>query len=163
VCLATRNTQHATQRHQWNLSLCYRTISISTLVSPPPVACIFGFVMSRLYSTCIPPVSHRILGNLLYPCIYLHLAILQQIHGIPLYLTILQLYPYVSTSSCIQLPAVSSCISPYPTTSKTGYGQKYTPGERAEKKRGARDSCPRQTTAVLPAVHPSFSGVPTWL
>jgi len=30
----------------------------------PPLACIFG--MSRLYSTCIPPVSHRILGTPLY-------------------------------------------------------------------------------------------------
>jgi len=48
--------------------------------------------MSRLYSTCIPPVSHRILGIPLYPCIYLHLAILQQIHCIPLYPTAVCIY-----------------------------------------------------------------------
>ena len=36
----------------------------------------------------------------------------------------------LTRSSCIQLYlAVSRCISPYLTTSKTGYGQKYTPGE----------------------------------
>jgi len=84
----------------------------------PPLACIFG--MSRLYSICIPPVSHSISS---YPAVslYLHLAILQKIHGIPLYLTV---------SSCIRTYlAVSRCISLYPTASKTGYDQKYIPGE----------------------------------
>jgi len=54
--------------------------------SSPPLACILG--MFRLYSICIPPVSPPILGMYppLYPCIYLYLAILQQIHCIPLYL-----------------------------------------------------------------------------
>jgi len=61
---------------------------VSEEKEPPPLPgvysymCIFG--ISRLYSTCIPPVSHHILGIPLYPCIYLHLAISQQIHGIPL-------------------------------------------------------------------------------
>jgi len=75
------------------------------------------FGMSRLYSTCIPPASHRILVIPLYPCyVYLHLAVLQQIHCIPLYLTdhCIQLYPYVS--SCIPLYLIV-----YPTASKTGY------------------------------------------
>jgi len=76
----------------------------------PPLACIFG--TSRLYSTCIPPVSHRILGIPLYPCIFLnlvHLTILQQIHCIPLYLT---------ASSCIcTYLAISSCIPLYLTVS----------------------------------------------
>jgi len=73
----------------------------------PPLVCIFG--MSRLYSTCIPPVSHRILGISRYPCIYLHLAILQQIHCIPLNITV---YQAVSVRIYIELyPAVSRCIS----------------------------------------------------
>ena len=73
----------------------------------PPLACILG--MSRLDSTCIPPVSHHILGIPLYPCIYLHLAILQQIHCILLYLTV---------SSCIHTYlAVSSCVPLYLTVS----------------------------------------------
>ena len=69
--------------------------------SSPPLAYIFW--MSRLYSICIiPPTSHRILSIPLYPCVYLHLAILQEIHCIPLYLNV---------SSCIRsYPAVSSCI-----------------------------------------------------
>ena len=60
-------------------------------------------------------------------CIYLHLANLQQIHGIPLYLTVSScIRTYLAVS--IQLyPAVSH--SPYPTASKSGYDQKYTPGE----------------------------------
>jgi len=62
--------------------------------------CIFG--ISRLYFTCIPPVSHRILGTPLYPGVDLYLAILKQIHCIPLYPT---------ESSCIRTYlAVSSCI-----------------------------------------------------
>jgi len=56
-----------------------------------------------------------------YPAVFLYLAILQQIHCIPLYPTVVSscmLYSYVS--SCIQLYllylAVSRCIySPYPT------------------------------------------------
>jgi len=47
-----------------------------------PLECIFGIF--RLHFTCIPPVSHRILGTPLYPCIDLYLAIFQQIHYIPL-------------------------------------------------------------------------------
>jgi len=62
----------------------------------PPLECIFG--ISRLYFTCIPPVSNRILGTPLYPCIYIssHFA------ADPLYPAVsrcIQLYPYVS--SCI--------------------------------------------------------------
>jgi len=52
--------------------------------------------------------SHRILGIPLYPCtcIHLYLAILQQIHGIPLYPTV---------PSCIRTYiAVSSCICCFP-------------------------------------------------
>jgi len=45
----------------------------------------------------------------------------QQIHCI-------SLYPTVSSCTRTYL-AVSSCILPYPTASKTGYGQKYTVGE----------------------------------
>jgi len=81
---------------------------------------------------CIQPVFRLyltvtvILGIPLYPCIYLHLAISQQIARYPAVSHCIQLYPYVS--SCIQLyPAAG--ISPHPTASKTGYGQKYTPGE----------------------------------
>jgi len=69
----------------------------------PPLACIFG--ISRLYFTCILPVSHRILGPW-YPAVsLLYLANLQQIHCIPL-------YPTVTVSSCIRiiLPYISSCI-----------------------------------------------------
>jgi len=86
--------------------------------------------MSRLYSTCIPPVSHP--PYPWYPTvslyIYLHLATLQQVHCIPLSLTV---------SSCIRTYlAVSSCIPLYltvspPPPSKTGYGQKYTLQGRA--------------------------------
>jgi len=112
--------------------------------SPAPLACIFG--ISRLHFTCstftcILPVSYRILGIPLYPCIYIqpNLAILQQIHWcIPLYPTVsscICICTYlavlaVSVSSCIYL-AVSRCISPYPTASKTGYrySKKHTPGE----------------------------------
>ena len=76
---------------------------------PWPLERIFG-LSRRLYSTCIPPVSHHILRIPLYPRIYLHLAILQQIHGIP--------HPAVSASHCIQLyPYVSSCIQLYPAVS----------------------------------------------
>jgi len=65
--------------------------------------------MSRQYSTCIPPVSHLILDISLCPYIYIHLAILQQIHCIPLYPTV---------SSCIRTYlAVSSCIPLYLTVS----------------------------------------------
>jgi len=73
----------------------------------PPLECIFW--IPRLYSTCIPPVSHRILGIPLYPCIYLHPAVLQQIHCI-------LLYPAVSSCICTNL-AVSSCIQLYLTVS----------------------------------------------
>ena len=55
-------------------------------VRSTPLACIFG--ISRLYFTCIPPVSHRILDVPLYPCIDRYLAIMQQIHCIPLYPTV---------------------------------------------------------------------------
>jgi len=70
----------------------------------PPLTCIlklyFGdtppvlYCISPLYPACISP---RILGIPLYPCICndLYLAILQQIHCIPLYLCI-RLYPAVS-------------------------------------------------------------------
>ena len=51
-------------------------------------------------------------------------AIVQQIHCIPLYHTVSScIYTYLAVS------AVSRCISPYSTASKTGYDQKYTPGE----------------------------------
>jgi len=81
------------------------------------------------YPACISHVSRLylyltvILGIPLYPCIDHYLAILQQIHCIPLYFTV---------SSCIRtFLAVSSCIPLYPAAaaSKTGYDQKYTPGE----------------------------------
>ena len=54
----------------------------------PPLACIFG--MSRLYFTCISPVSHRIFvfGIPCIPVSILYLSILQQIHCIPLYPTV---------------------------------------------------------------------------
>jgi len=73
-------------------SQCARATPLALSLCSPPLECIFW--ITRLFFTCIPPVSHRILGIPLYPSIYLHLAILQQIHCI-------QLYPYVS--SCIQL------------------------------------------------------------
>ena len=73
----------------------------------PPLACIFG--MSRLYFTCIPPVSHRILDIPCIPVSILYLSMLQQIHCIPLYPTV---------SSCIRTYlAVSSCILLYLTVS----------------------------------------------
>ena len=68
-------------------------------VSPAPLACIFG-IRPACISPVILPVSHRILGIPLYPCIDLYLAILQQIHCIPL----------PAASHCIQLyPCLSSC------------------------------------------------------
>ena len=73
----------------------------------PPLACIFG--TSRLYFTCTPPVSHRILGISCIPVSILYLSILQQIHCITLYPTI---------SSCIRTYlAISSCIPLYLTVS----------------------------------------------
>jgi len=82
-----------------------------------------------------------------YPAVSLYLAILQQIHCIPLSRCI-PLYPAVSvrvrvlcTVHCRYLAVylvVSRCISTRrgggirivsPTASKTGYSQKYTPGE----------------------------------
>ena len=66
------------------------------------------FWMSRLYSTRIPPVSHRILGIPLYPCMYLHLAIVQQIS--PLYLLLLL---YLTVTHCITVYPASSCIRTY--------------------------------------------------
>jgi len=74
---------------------------------PWALACIFG--ISCFISTCIPPVSHRILGIPLCPCIDLYLAILQQIHCTPLFSTV---------SSCIRtyLLGVSRCIPLYLST-----------------------------------------------
>ena len=71
----------------------------------------------HLYLACISPYPW-------YPAVFLYLAILQQIHCIPLYPTVSScICTYLAVSSCI------CCISPYPTASKTGYNQKYTPGE----------------------------------
>jgi len=42
-----------------------------SLERSPPLARICG--MSRLYFTCIPPVSHRILGISLCPCISIYI------------------------------------------------------------------------------------------
>jgi len=86
--------------------------ALSASYLSPPLACICG--MSRLYSTCIPPVSHHILRIPLYPrIIYLHLASLQQIHGSPLYLTVSScIRTYLAVSSCIQLYLVSHRIPP---------------------------------------------------
>jgi len=79
----------------------YYNVDYNSPLPPLELECILG--TARLYSTGIPPVSHRILGIPLYnPCIYLYLAILQQIRGIPLYLSCISLYPAVS--------AVSVCI-----------------------------------------------------
>jgi len=64
----------------------------------PPLAYIFG--ISRLYFTCIPPVSHRILGIPCIPVSVLYLSI---------HFAADPLFPGVS--HCIQLyPYVSSCI-----------------------------------------------------
>ena len=89
-----------------------------------PWSVFFGYsACISLYPACIS----------LYPDIYLYLAILQHIHCIPLYptvSTISRLYLTISTLHLRYLlyPAVSHCISPYLTASKTGYNQKYTPG-----------------------------------
>jgi len=40
-----------------------------------PFPGVYFWDISRLYFTCVPPVSHRILGIPRYPCIYLYLAI----------------------------------------------------------------------------------------
>jgi len=80
-------------------------------------------VVFNLYSACISPYPLVFFSIPLCPCVYLHLhpAILQQIHCIPLYLT-------VTVSSCIHtFLAVSGCVSPYPTASnleqtQMGYG-----------------------------------------
>jgi len=81
--------------------------------------------MSRLYSTCIPPVSHRILRISLSAAavsvsLYLSTTHLAIFAADPRYPAVSHciLYPYVS--SCIQLPAVSHCIPLYLTASKTG-------------------------------------------
>ena len=96
----------------------YKQTSLTGLTCPPaalhahtqrspPLACILG--ISRLYFTCTPPVSHHILGTPLYLYIDLYLAMLQQIHCIPLYPT---------ASRCIRTYlAVSSCIPLYLTVS----------------------------------------------
>jgi len=71
--------------------------------------------MSHLYTTCIPPVSYRILGIPLYSCIciYLHLTILQQIHcSIPLYISLYPAVPIRISCICIQLyPALYLTVS----------------------------------------------------
>jgi len=78
--------------------------------SPPlPLACIFGMShVPPVFNLHFPLVSHRIPSwyPALYPCIYLHLAVLQQIHCILLYLTV---------SSCIRTHLAASCIQLFPT------------------------------------------------
>jgi len=123
--------------------------------SPPPLACVFSG-----YPVCISPVSrlypvssyilpaYRVLGISLCPCtLYLCLSIISSYSYFaadPLYAAAVslffQLYPYVSSVSsavsavsCIPYPAVSHRILPSVTVSKTGYGQKYTPGARRGK------------------------------
>jgi len=82
------------------------------MLRSPSLPCIFG--MSRLYFTCIPPVSHRILGIRYIPVSILYLSILQQIHCIPLYPTVFSciLRTYLAVSSCMR-----RCIPLYLTVS----------------------------------------------
>jgi len=84
------------------------------LINPSPAPGVYFWGMSRLYFTCIPPVSYRILVLGIRPCIpvsILYLSILKQIHCIPL-------YPTVSSCVCVRTYlAVSSCIPLYLTVS----------------------------------------------
>jgi len=117
--------------------LSHRPLLVSYYMYSPPLKYIFG--MSRLYFTCIPLVSHRILGIPCIPVASLYQSISSHLAADPLYLPLypttvslslyrsscIRTYLAVSISSCIPL---YYCISPHPTASKTGYGQNYTPG-----------------------------------
>jgi len=89
------------------MALCVRVgLTRGTIHLPPfspPLACIFG--MPRLYFTCIPPVSHGILG---IPCI----------HSISISIHFAADPQYPAVSSCIRTYlAKSSCIPLYLTVS----------------------------------------------
>jgi len=57
--------------------------SVTQDTTGPPLACIFG--IPRLYFTCILPVSPRILGIPLYPCINLYYTTSSHYGADPLY------------------------------------------------------------------------------
>jgi len=87
--------------------------------SSPALACIFG--IPRLHFTCILPVSHRILGIPLYPCIDLYLKFCSKSKGKGLYMLLYVNYKQLPTTTEYSLynPLAARqihCI-PYPTVS----------------------------------------------
>ena len=103
------------------------------MYSFPPLECIFWIFRLYLYFKsiivfpCIPPflpisrylsISSHFAAYPLYPTVVSHC--IQSTTTISrLYLHYIQLY--------LLYPAVSHCILPYLTASKTGYNQEYTP------------------------------------
>ena len=93
------------------------------LYGSPPLASIFGIPV--LYCTCIPPVSRRILGIPLYPCVDLYLNFLRSGSTYPACISPYPWYPAVSLCRSISnlfaqrihgillYPTVSSCIRTY--------------------------------------------------
>jgi len=110
------------------------------------------------YSTCILPrlyLTHRILGIPLYPCIYLHLAMLHSRStvscAVVLYLTVsscIRAYLYLAVSSAVSR---CNCISLYPTASITGYN---VPNIHS---RGGLYLCSRSTVCIPPLYPTVFS------